>query len=220
MRRTPAAGCSAITCGLTALVVLLCPMAPAAAQRPDPRFELTPYAAYRIGGEFEAQDDGGTFDLNESGAQGLMLDIKADAFGQWEILYGRQETALSGGAIFDADPLLRLAVEYYHFGGTYLFDGDTVRPFIALTLGLTRFEPEPADLGTETYFSASFGGGVQLRADKRLGIRLEGRFFSTFVRTDSALFCTSAGGAGSCLVQVQGKALTQLEARMGLAFRF
>jgi hypothetical protein len=218
--RASAFGGSAIASGAAALLALLGSTIPAAAQQPDLKFELTPYAAYRIGGSFEAKDDGGTLDLNESGARGLMLDIRANAFGQWEILYARQDTELSGGAIFDADPLLDLVVEYYHFGGTYVFDGETARPFIALTLGLTRFVPEPSDLGAENYLSASFGGGVQLRADKRVGVRLEGRLFSTFVRTNSALFCTSAGGAGSCLIQVQGKALTQLEARAGLVFRF
>lgn len=197
----------------------LCATAAAQERERPPRFELTPYAAYRVGGEIDAEDGDGSFDFGDSNAYGLILDITANANGQWEVLYARQETDLSGGAAFDDDPLLNLDIEHYHFGGTYLFDGESTRPFVALTVGLARLDPETPGLGAESYLSASLGGGVQFRADKRVGVRLEGRVFATFVDTDGALFCESDGGI-DCLVRVQGTALAQFEARAGIVFRF
>ena len=198
----------------------LCHTAPAAAQDISFKFEITPFTAYRIGGQFDEKGGDGQFELNESDAQGIMLNIRANPNGTWELLYARQDTEVDTQALFATDPILDLDVEYFQFGGTYLFDGENTLPFIALTLGVTHFDPQPPEFGSESYFSASFGGGVQLNATKRIGVRIEGRVFTTFIESDSDIFCSSVGGAGTCLIQVDGTTLTQWEARAGLVFRF
>ena len=163
----------------------------ASAQDYDFKFEITPFTAYRIGGQFDEMDGTGEFELNDSNAFGIMLDIKANPNGQWELLYAKQSTKIDTQGLFVNDPLIDLDVEYFHFGGTYLVDGKNVRPFIAMTVGLSRFDPQFADLDTENFFSASFSGGVQLNAAGRLGLRLEGRVFTTFVDSESSFFCSS-----------------------------
>ena len=183
-------------------------------------FEITPFTAYRIGGQFDEKDGDGQFELNESDAQGIMLNIRANPNGQYELLYARQDTEVDTQGLFATDPILDLDVEYFQFGGTYLFDGENIRPFVALTLGVTHFDPQPPEFDSESYFSASFGGGIQLNAAKRIGVRIEGRVFTTFIESDSDIFCSSVGGAGTCLIQVDGTTLTQWEARAGLVFRF
>ncbi len=200
--------------------VSVCLTTPAAAQDNPFKFEITPFTAYRIGGQFDEKDGDGQFELNESDAQGIVLNIRANPNGQWELLYARQDTEVDTQGLFATEPILDLDVEYFQFGGTYLFDGDNTRPFIAFTLGLAHFDPQPAEFDSESYFSASFSGGLQLNASKRLGVRLEGRVFTTFVDSDSNIFCGSAGGAGTCLIQVDGTTITQWEARAGLVFRF
>jgi hypothetical protein len=184
------------------------------------KFEITPFVAYRVGGDFEEKDGNGKVELNESNAQGITFNIKANPNGQYEFLYSRQSTDADTKGFLVDDPTIDLDVETFHFGGTYLFDGDKTRPFLAFTLGLTQFDPGLADSGSESFFSASIGGGVQLNATKRLGFRLEARAFTTFVEDDSKIFCESAGGAGGCLIQVDARTLTQWEARAGLVFRF
>lgn len=193
---------------------------PSAAQESNFNFEITPYAAYRIGGQFEEEDGNGEFELNDSNAFGIMANFRANPNGQYEVLYGRQETEVDTQGLFVNDPLIDLDVEYFQFGGTYLFDGNNVRPFIALTFGVTHFDPQAAEFGSENFFSTSFGGGVQLNATKRFGVRIEGRVFTTFLDNDSTIFCQSIGGAGSCLIQVDSTILTQWEARAGVVFRF
>jgi len=113
-----------------------------------------------------------------------------------------------------------LDIEHLQFGGTYVFDGEYTRPFIALTLGASRFNPNNANLNSESFLSASFGGGIQVAANKRFGVRLEARMLTTFVDGDSTIFCESDNGSGSCLIFVKSNMLTQWEARAGLVFRF
>jgi len=193
---------------------------PATAQDANFKFELTPFAGYRIGGSFEEKDGDGRVELNDSNAQGIMFNIKANPNGQYELLYSRQSTDADTAGFLINDPTIDLDVETFHFGGTYLFDGENMRPFLALTLGMTQFDPGITDSGSESFFSASLGGGVQLNATKRLGVRLEARFFTTFVEDDSNIFCASSGGNGACLIQVDARTLTQWEVRAGLVFRF
>ena len=193
---------------------------PIAAQESSFDFEITPYAAYRIGGQFEEEEGDGEFELNDSNSFGIMVNFRANPNGQYELIYGRQQTEIDTQGLFVNDPLFDLDVEYLQFGGTYLFDGNNVRPFIALTVGVTHFDPQPAEFGTENFFSSSIGGGVQLNATKRFGVRIEGRVFTTFLDNDSNIFCESIGGAGSCLIRVDSTILTQWEALAGLVFRF
>ena len=201
-------------------ITTLCHSTPAAAQNKSFKYELTPFAGYRLGGSFDELDGDAEVDLNDSNAQGIMFNIKAKPNGQYELLYSRQDTDADTVGFFVNDPTIDIEVEYFHFGGTYLFDGDNTRPFIALTVGLSHFDPQLLDSGSESFFSASFGGGVQLNASKRIGVRLEARVFATFVEDDSRIFCSSIDGAGSCLIQVDGRVLSQWEARAGLVFRF
>jgi hypothetical protein len=193
---------------------------PAAAQEQQLKFELTPFAAYRFGGSFDDDDTGDEFDLEDSNALGVIFNILANPNGQYEILYARQDTEVDTEGTAANQPFVDLDVEYLQFGGTYLFDGDKVRPFIAMTFGLSHFEPQFADLDSENYFSASFGGGIKFHATETLGVRLEGRVFTTFLDSDSSIFCSSTFGAGECLVRASGSSLTQWEARAGLILRF
>ena len=205
-----------------ALLGVLLPL-PSWSQDPEPalKFEITPIAAYRFGGKFyETEGGGGRIELRDAEALGFAFNLLANPNGQYEFIYARQSTKADTRDFFANDPVIDLDVEYLHLGGTYLFDGDLARPFIALGVGASRFDPSFEGASSESYFSASLGGGVQIAARNRLGLRLEARVFTTFVDSDSTFFCSSDGGAGSCLVQVDSRSLTQWEARAGLVFRF
>ncbi len=204
---------------LLVLAACLLLAVPAGAQE-DLDFELTPFAAYRIGGDFEDDETGEEFDLDDSDAFGLILNIRAKNQGQWEILYAKQSTEVDTAGTFVASESIDLDVQYFQLGGTYLYDGDRVTPFIALTLGVTHFDPEIADLDSENYFSASFGGGIKMDLMQRVGVRLEGRVYSTFLESNSKIFCSSDAGGGQCLIESSGTTLNQWEARAGLVFRF
>jgi hypothetical protein len=206
----------------------------AAAQDGPFRYEITPYAAYRVGGEFEPQqaepkDAARNFELQEGNAEGLVLDIRtgtdnllSGSNGQWELLYAHQSTTLDTQASFIGGPTLDLDVTHLQFGGAYLFNdsSDTLVPFIAMTAGVARLEPRLDGADSEDFFSWSLGGGVHLRADKRIGVRLEARVFSTLIDDDSSLFCVVSPTVNSCAISVEGDQLYQFEARVGFVARF
>jgi len=203
--------------------------AAAAAQEPPFRFEITPYAGYRIGGEFEQSEsedvdaNGRGFELDEGNAEGLILDILTSAGNsQWEVLYAHQDTNVETLTSFVGAPELDIDVSHLQFGGTYFPENDSeaIAPFIALTAGLARFEPDLDGLEAENYFSWSLGGGVQLRADRRIGVRLEARVFGSLIDDDSALFCVVSPEVNSCALFVEGDQLYQFEARVGVVARF
>lgn len=195
----------------------------AAAPTTSYRFEITPFAAYLMGGNFQEQDGDIEFDLESSGAFGFTLNGPAGKSwpdGSWEFLYTHQATEVDTQGSFIADPLVDIDIDYYQFGGMHMLDRDNVRPFIGMALGMARFDPRPGEYRAEDFFSASLGGGVLLNANKRFGLRLEARAYATFIDSNSEIFCESDFGAASCLIVVDSSTLLQWEARAGLVFRF
>ncbi len=193
---------------------------PVAAEEKPSRFELTPFAGYQFGGEFELEINDTELELDEAQSFGLIFNVDVDADRQYEFLYSRQETELDNEGLFLNEPVLDLDVEYLHVGGTLAFAGDSVRPYVVGTIGLSRFDPQGSGLDSETFFSFSFGGGAKLFADKRIGIRLEGRFFATLIDSDTEIFCRSGADTNFCAVKVDGDLLLQWQAMAGLVFRF
>ena len=202
------------------LLTCLCIAGPAVAQESVPRFELTPFAAWRGGGEFSDTQSSASIELRESNAFGITFNGQVRQNTQWEVFYGRQSTqadpkgTLPGATVFDMD------IDTLHVGGTYLFEGDKVVPFIAMTVGATRYDPNPAGYSARTFISGSFGGGWKFNVARNVGIRVEARAYGTLVDSDNRLFCESDGGAGTCLIILEGEILAQWEARVGLMLRF
>jgi hypothetical protein len=191
------------------------------AQESAGQFELTAYAGFRVGGELEEQDHNRDFALDERSAQGLIFNFPAgERDGQWEVSFSRQRTAVETQTDLAGGPRLGLDVDYLHFGGTYLFRRAPVRPFVAASVGAAHFDPGLPGFAAQTYFSGSLGGGVQLRTDKRVGLRLEGRLFGSLLDEDGELFCPSRRNADTCALLIEGTMLMQWEARLGLVFRF
>ena len=201
---------------------LICCLAvtPVAAEEKPSRFELTPFAGYQFGGEFELEGSDTELELDEAQSFGLILNMDIDADRQYEFYYSRQETELDNKGLFLNEPVLDLDVEYLHVGGTVAFAGDSVRPYVVGTIGLSRFDPQASGLDSETFFSFSFGGGAKFFADKRVGLRLEGRFFATLIDSDSEIFCRSGADTNFCAVKVDGDLLLQWQGMAGLVFRF
>ena len=191
-------------------LVSLC-LLPASAQG----FGITPFTGYRFGGEFEDINTGTELKLSEEQTYGIIFDRKMASGDIMEFYYSKQPSSLlaSGavtpGALFDID------VEYYHLGGKYPMKSNAGAFYLG-SVGLTRFSPGINDLGPETKFSIGLGVGMETAADKRIGFRLEGRGFGTFVDSNGGIFC----GGGGCIVVSESQMLWQFEVNAGITFRF
>ena len=188
----------------------------AAAAEP-PRFEVSGFGAYRVGGEFESEATGRSVDLDDGGGWGLGLALYRDPVSFYEFLYSTQRASLD-----QSDPLvggLDVTTEYFQVGGTLLFPQEQgVVPYLSLTVGVTRLKA--SGYSSETDFSGSLGGGLRVPVNDRLSLTLGFRGYLTLVDSDSGFLCSSVDGQGTCLVRVSGSTVFQGEATAGLALRF
>jgi len=179
--------------------------------------EITPYAGYAIGGSFEDNTTGANLDVKEGGNFGLVLGLPDTPETQYELFYGFQRTKVTGEGTSGGDALFDLDIHYLHLGGTYMFPGEKVRPFLSGGLGATHFVPHGSGLNQKTYFSLSLGGGVKIPISGHVGLRFEGRGFLTILPDTTEIFCVSSGGA-ACRVKVQGDVLGQVLLMAGITF--
>ena len=189
-------------------------------QEKDFAFELTPFAGFAFGGEFNDMNGSDTLELEDDASFGAILNIRESANTQWEVLYSRQATEANTTALPIATPSLDIDVHYLHGGGTYQGGGTYARPYLAATLGATHFEPSLPGFDSETFFSVSIGAGLQIRPSDRFGIRLEARAFGTVLESDTELFCQTGPNANVCAITAEGEVLWQIHTVAGFVFRF
>lgn len=202
---------------LVPVLLALLAASPAAAQK----FEITPFYGYQFGGDFEDRfdsDDFGDVDVDEGETYGLFLNFALANFGageggQIELMYNRQDTELQAGRLF-GPRLLDLELEYWHLGFLYQWAPGQVRPYLVVSLGATSLDPGGAP--SETRFSWSLGGGLKLMFNDHLGLRFDGRFYSTVVDEDDAVFCDPFG----CFSHDNSTFLTQFDVKGGIIFAF
>ena len=204
--------------GLGTLALLLAAMPVDAAD--DLNVEITPFVSYRFGGSFELEGSDASYEIEDSEAFGLLLNLRHSGNTQWEILYSLQQStarlrdsALTAAAV-DTD------IHVLQIGGTYQGDGEKVRPYVALTLGGTHVKTAANGSQSDTFFSGSIGVGMNLIPNERLGFRFEARAYGTLMNSSTDLFCQTGPNANICAVRIDGNLLGQFEAIAGVIFRF
>jgi opacity protein-like surface antigen len=195
-------------------------LAQAAAAEVTPyRFSLTPHAGYVLGGQFEDDDTGDEVDLDEAAGLGLILNAPFDDRTEWEVFYSRQETDIDDTTVA-IDPGLDITIHYLQIGGTYVGEGRTARPYMVATIGGSHIDPDSSDFDSDTFFAFGIGGGLQVFPASRVGLRLEGRLFGSFIDSDTALFCRSGPAGSQCLIRTEGDMLWQWDMFAGVTVRF
>jgi hypothetical protein len=182
--------------------------------------EITPFGGYRFGGDFFELITDQPVDLDGSVSFGVAVDIplqRSDGF-QIEGLFSHQQADLTLQPTKRSPVrLARATVDHWLGGGLQEFGGDRVRPFLTGMLGLTRYAGGGGD--SEIRFTLSAGGGVKLFPTRHLGVRLDGRVYTTFVEADVGLFACSSF-SGTCIVGFHTDVVWQAEGTAGVVFRF
>lgn len=204
-------------CRIAVLCLSLALPGVAAADRAP--FELTPFAAYRLGGEFRPGPDTAASDVRDGNGFGLGAGWYRDSESFYELLYSRRTAGLD-----NAEPALSgvdVSIEYLHFGGTLLFpQPQGGAGWVSATVGLTRLDASPGNYSSERKFSGSIGGGYRIRLADNVDAVLGLRAYLTLVDSDSELVCASIDGVGQCLIRVSSNSFWELEGLAGLSFRF
>jgi len=165
-----------------ALALVLVALPAAAWADGDYRWELTPHISYHGNSSFHSKLDGYDLRIDEGGALGVMFDIPLSNNLQVEVLLNAQASDLFSQSQLITGPDVKLAnidVTYAHIGLLAQFGRREVTPYVVVSAGLTRLDPDFEDVGVDDRFSASLGAGVKLFILPFLGLRLEGRAFWT-----------------------------------------
>jgi len=193
-----------------------------AQQIPDGhRFALTPFIAYRAGGDIDDRDSSDRLSLDDSSALGLVLGIPWTPASELEFYYGRQSTGFDTSGLVSDVTALELDFDTLQIGGTYFLDADgPTRSFIVATAGGTRIKPSAPGARSDTFFSFGIGGGWHLFANTPIGVRVEARALGTLIDSSTDFLCGVNNGSGGCIFNTTGDILWQFEAQAGLIFRF
>ncbi len=182
--------------------------------------ELTPIFGYTFGGRFDYEEDDGseeTIEISDASSFGFRLGYNLADNSQIEFVYSRQETEITGGDLFPTDALFDLNVNYFHLGGTLLWNrGSGVEPYFTGTLGVTNFDPEESSFDSLNRFSMGFGGGVRVFPLERLGIYTGARGLVTFVNSEIEGYSGSKG----TYIKIEADAVWQFQVYAGLIFAF
>lgn len=193
-----------------------------APDEPDVRyhFAVTPFIGYQVGGSLDDKTTDAHASLNESAAEGLILDLPADYNTEYELFYLHQGTKFEARGTPTPQPSQSVDLHYLQIGGTYFGEGERVQPYIAAGLGATFLDPAAPGTGSETDFSFSIGAGARFFPASRVSLRLEGRVLGTVVAADSRVFCVLGSSGNTCLIETKADVLWQFTAFAGASIRF
>jgi hypothetical protein len=177
--------------------------------------EVAPFAGYRFGGDLFELAVSERLDLDGAPVFGAAVNVEIDDGLSFEGLYTRQQADVDvPGSAFRPASRVRAVVDHWLAGGRQEFGDGSARPFLTGLVGFTRFGAAGDD---EIRFAVAAGGGVRLRLQRHVGLRLDSRVFTTFVDVDArAVAC----GEGTCFVGLNVNVVWQLEFTAGLVIAF
>jgi hypothetical protein len=176
--------------------------------------EITPFAGYRFGGDFFEIVTGRAIDRDGAPSVGAVVDVPLGYGLQVEGLFTHQSASLPlGPTLTGTVAHAHAIVEHYQAGGLQEFGLGRARPYLTGSLGVTRYALSGDN---ELRLAVAGGGGVKLFPTSAIGVRLDGRIFTTFVDVNGgATVCTT----GRCFVQLHVDLVWQAEFVAGLVVR-
>ena len=190
--------------------------------------EVVPQFIYRFEGNVETDlaDDliADDAQVDASGGFGVTVSIPLSDWFQVEFLARSQDTELSldGGLFGRPARIGDLTIQHYHAGALVSWGSGQIEPFIAGSLGLARLDLDLPGADTEEKLSGSIGGGAKIMFSRRVGLRLEGRYFWTNLEDDShdGDDCRDDIIDDEDCFRYDDDGIYQGEASVGLLFRF
>jgi opacity protein-like surface antigen len=186
----------------------------------QPRKEISVFAGYMFWGSMDAVlgSTPGRLRIKDAPSYGVTFGLPVRPGVMAEFYYLRQPTELSftpaGTGI--RDKLFDMHVAYYQVGGLYEAIRGRARPFGALRLGVTHFNPKDARYGSEWRFSFSLGLGARVFLTENIGIRGQADLLVPVNFYGAGMWC----GVGGCSVGGTATAIAQGSLTGGLVVAF
>jgi len=164
---------------ILAIAALLIPTAADARE-----FEITPFVGYQFGGSINVSYEGErhSVSVNNDVNYGFMLNLGITDAMQIELLYNTQDTSADANVIQNS---LGLTIDYWQLSALWDFDpyNDDFTPYVVFGFGGTWMRPD--GYSSLSRFSGNIGGGIKYFFSDRVGVRLEGRLYGTYINTQT-----------------------------------
>jgi hypothetical protein len=177
--------------------------------------QIAPIAGYRFGGDLFELATNRQVDLDGAPVLGGTVNVALEEGLSFEVLFTHQDArvAVSEGASKQLTHA-RVVVDEWLAGGRQELGNGRARPFLSGLLGLTRYGVEGDN---EVRFAVSCAAGVLLDLARRLGLRVDGRVFTTFVDANAR---AAACAPGICVADINVNVVWQAEFSAGLVVTF
>ena len=106
-------------------------------------------------------------------------------------------------------------VTHVHFTAMSYYPQGRLEPFVMAGLGAGFFSPKDSTLKDETKFCAQVGAGSNYGFTDSVLLRLDVRWLGTFFNSSGSAFCS-----GGCTIAVSSETYSQVQANLGLMYRF
>jgi opacity protein-like surface antigen len=207
-----------------AAVAAMCVLAGSTAWAQDPRVEISGTAGWTFsdGVSVGASDNSPiSVDPKDAFSWGARLGFNLSPNVELGFLFNSQSTDLEASGLVNVSVPQKL----YNYHGYFAYNfGDTdaaVRPYILGGLGATQFgslDTAIGQIGGETKFSTTWALGLKMFPSRSFGIRLEGRWTPTYVKSDPAgYWCDPYWG---CYTVADAQYANQFELSGGITLRF
>ena len=194
---------------IQALVLTTVLLVPTAAMAGE--FEITPFLGYQFGGDVETFYQGAHHDVNINSSEnwGVVLSLGLSPMTQIELLYSTQDTEADAQRFEDS---LGLKIDYWQVSMLWNFDPDAqIQPYVVFGIGGTWLRPD--GFSNTSRFSGNIGGGAKIFFSDSIGLRLEGRFYGTYINSTTS-YCDPFWCYG------YNNSLYQFDVSAGLIIRF
>ena len=180
-------------------------MASAAPASGQLAWQVTPYGGYSSSMSFDS-DEVSDLHSKEGSNWGLMIHKETRDPGVIGVIYSHQTTDLSP-EISD-----KLTIQYLHFSGALVYPDGPLHPYVGASAGLTHMSAYDSVIKP----SMSLAVGVQPRLTDNFALMAELRGYSTFFNSSSQFICDPS----VCAARIQSNVIGQLQANVGMTFRF
>ncbi|WP_448548872.1 outer membrane beta-barrel protein [Thalassotalea fusca] len=177
-------------------------------------YEITPFAGYRFGGDFDVSINGDTSSLNldDQSSYGVVFAWPFDQSRQGEILFSHNKTPFEKQAAIDTE----LSVSYLHLGGNVPLTTGDIPILLSGGIGATFFSPSNDTYDSETKLSGNLGLSTKVKLADNLNFVFGGRVYATLFNNEGEFLCNES----ECSLSVTGDLWIQSEVYSGISFTF
>lgn len=159
-------------------------------------------------------EPGDDVELDDSAAFSLAVDFvfEQDQTKRIGFYVSHQQTEFDSNAGLNNRDM---DVTHVHFTAMSYYPNGNMEPFVMAGLGAGFFSPKDSTLDDETKLSAQIGVGTNYRFSDSMLLRFDVRWLGTFFNGSGAAFCS-----GGCVIAVSSDTYSQVQANIGLMYRF